>query len=169
MDQISLDRLNLLHPKIRQEAVDIYTTQIIPALTSNVWCRIDYTLRTFKEQEELFAIGRTKLYNAQGNKLGRVTNAPAGKSFHNYGLALDIVLINGKNAVWDTVCDFDDDGTSDWMEVVNIFKKAGWTWGGDFSSFKDYPHFEKTFGYNIEECLSRHQTDQVDKFGYIIL
>ncbi len=26
---------------------------------------------------------------------------------------------------------------------VNIFKKYGWTWGGDWTSLKDYQHFEK--------------------------
>ena len=33
------------------------------------------------------------------------------------------------------------------MEVVNYFKSIGWEWGGDWKSFKDYPHLEKTFGY----------------------
>ncbi|MDR1684170.1 MAG: M15 family metallopeptidase [Elusimicrobiota bacterium] len=27
--------------------------------------------------------------------------------------------------------------------VVNAFKKRGWTWGGDWKSFKDYQHFQK--------------------------
>lgn len=28
-------------------------------------------------------------------------------------------------------------------EIYRIFKKYGWTWGGDWSSAKDYQHFEK--------------------------
>jgi hypothetical protein len=28
-------------------------------------------------------------------------------------------------------------------EAVRIFKEAGWTWGGDWKSLKDYQHFEK--------------------------
>lgn len=28
-------------------------------------------------------------------------------------------------------------------ECVRIFKKYGWTWGGDWNSVKDYQHFEK--------------------------
>ncbi len=28
-------------------------------------------------------------------------------------------------------------------EVYQIFKKYGWNWGGDFSPYKDYQHFEK--------------------------
>lgn len=34
-----------------------------------------------------------------------------------------------------------------WMNVVKFFKSKGWTWGGDWKSFKDAPHFEKTFGH----------------------
>jgi hypothetical protein len=26
---------------------------------------------------------------------------------------------------------------------VKLFKKLGWTWGGDWKSTKDYQHFEK--------------------------
>lgn len=28
--------------------------------------------------------------------------------------------------------DFDGDGKADWMEVVAVFKKYGWEWGGDW-------------------------------------
>ena len=28
-------------------------------------------------------------------------------------------------------------------DVVKIFKKHGWTWGGDWEAIKDYQHFEK--------------------------
>lgn len=48
------------------------------------------TLRSMQEQDELYAHGRT----APG---AIVTNARAGQSAHNFGLALDFVpLLNGK-------------------------------------------------------------------------
>ena len=47
--------------------------------------------------------------------------------------------------------DFDKDGQADWMEVVKIFEKYGWFWGGNFRTFKDYPHFEKTFGLTTKQ------------------
>jgi len=28
-------------------------------------------------------------------------------------------------------------------EIVKIFKKRGWKWGGDYKTLKDYQHFEK--------------------------
>jgi len=144
MDKVTLDRIQLLHPKLRVEALAIYT-EICAALTGTVICRFTHTLRTIKEQNDLYAIGRTK-----PGKI--VTNAKGGTSYHNYGLAIDICLIiNGKEASWDTVKDFDADGTADWMEIVLIFKKHGFEWGGDWK-FKDYPHFQKTFGLTIKQC-----------------
>lgn len=172
-DSITIERIKLLHPKLRNEVTDLYLNKIIPALKGTATFRIAYTLRTFAEQAELYAQGRTKLFDAQGNRLGQITKANAGQSFHNYGLALDFVLITsiaGKSgASWDTAKDFDGDGIADWMEVVNIFKNAGWTWGGDFKSFKDKPHVEKTFGLTWQQCFNLHGAGKVDSNGYIII
>jgi peptidoglycan L-alanyl-D-glutamate endopeptidase CwlK len=94
-------------------------------------------------------------------------------SMHNYGMAIDIVLIvdtdgDGKydRAVWDTKKDFDKDGKADWMEVVTIFKQYGWTWGGDWK-FYDAPHFEKSFGYSVRELLNLKKKKKVDRDGYV--
>jgi len=144
IDQKTLDRIQLLHPSIRAEVTDLYINKIVPALTGRATCRFAFTLRSFNEQDALYAQGRTKLFDSSGKKLGIVTNAKGGQSIHNYGLAIDIVLIVDNNATsWDTIKDFDKDGKSDWMEVINIFKAAGWHWGGDWKSFKDLPHVEK--------------------------
>lgn len=143
-DAITLKRIELLHPNLRNEVKTMYE-EICEALTGRAVCRFSHTLRTDKEQDELYAQGRTK----PGKK---VTNAKGGQSYHNYGLAFDIVLIiDGKEASWDTLKDFDGDKVADWHEVVKIAKKYGWAWGGDFVSFKDAPHFEKTFGKKTSE------------------
>lgn len=143
MDKITLERIELLHPKLRAEAKQIYE-EICKALTGEAFCRFTHTLRTFKEQDELYAKGRS----VAGQ---RVTNAKAGQSFHNYGMAIDIVLIKQGKAVWSRGEDFDGDKIPDWMEVVKIFKKYGWEWGGDFKSIFDPAHFQKTFGYTTKE------------------
>lgn len=157
VDQVTLDRIKLMHPKLRNELEHIYSAQIVPALTGRAWCRFAFTLRSFEEQAALYAQGRTKLYDAKGNKLGIVTNSPAGESYHNYGLAFDICLVVDGNTSWDTVKDFDGDGVPDWMEVVKIMKGNGWEWGGDFpGTFKDKPHFEKRFNHNWRELLAKH-------------
>lgn len=79
MDKITLERIELLHPKLREEVRAIYK-EICEALTGNAMCRFSHTLRTFAEQDALYAQGRTK----PGAK---VTNAKGGQSYHNYGLA----------------------------------------------------------------------------------
>lgn len=147
MDKITLDRIELLHPKLRDEVKKMYA-EITQALSNGVICRFTHTLRTIKEQNDLYAKGRTI-------KGQIVTNAKGGQSFHNYGLAIDIVLIVNGKATWERGQDFDKDGQPDFMEVVKIFKKYGWEWGGDWVTFKDYPHFQKTFGYTTKQLLTK--------------
>ncbi len=159
-DPKTLERIELLHPSVRNEAKEIYD-EICERLNGKVLCRFAFTLRTFAEQNALYAQGRT----APGAK---VTNAKGGQSWHNYGLAIDIVLLQDKDgngthetASWDNKIDFDGDGVADWLEVVYMFKLYGWDWGGDWTSFKDTPHFQKTFGLTISEAKTRFETKQV--------
>ena len=166
-DQNTLSRITLLHPKVRQEAGIIYE-EICKALSVKAMCRFSYTLRTFAEQDALYAQGRTK-------PGAIVTQAKGGLSMHNYGLALDIVLLvdkdgNGSNetAVWDVKTDFDGDGKSDWIECVTIFKQHGWEWGGDWK-FVDAPHFQKTFGKSIAELQSLYNAGKVDKNNFVLI
>ncbi len=166
-DKITIERIALLHPKLRDEALAIYD-EIVQALGNHSMCRYTATLRTFAEQDKLYAQGRT-------TKGSKVTNARGGQSYHNYGLALDIVLVldkdkNGlyESAVWDVRGDFDRDGRADWMEIVNIFKQYGWEWGGDWK-FYDAPHFQKTFGYSVRQLLDLHNKGKVDKNGYVLI
>lgn len=136
MDKITQQRIQKLHPMVREE-VDKIIQECDKALTGMAKVRITQGLRTFEEQNQLYAIGRTK----PGKK---VTNAKGGQSIHNYGLAVDICLmIDGKTASWDTAKDWDDDQIADWYECVKIFAKHGWEWGGNCKTFKDLPHFEK--------------------------
>lgn len=163
MDKITLERIQKLHPVLVEEATNIYK-EICEALTGSAMCRFAYTLRTNAEQDALYAKGRT----APG---GKVTNARGGYSYHNYGLAVDIVLLKDKDgngtyesASWETNVDFDGDGVADWLEVVNIFKSYGWEWGGDWK-FIDKPHFQKSLGKNIQQLLKLPK----DAKGYVII
>ena len=166
MDKISIERIAKAHPKIRTELLLIYNEANNRLAKSRL--RFSHVLRTFKEQSDLFAIGRTT-----GKKGAIVTNAKAGQSFHNYGLAVDIVLLIDKDgdgrfesASWDVFKDWDKDGIADWKEVVHVFKKYGWTWGGDFR-FKDMPHFQKTFGKTWQELKKLHDSGKVDCDGFV--
>lgn len=131
-DNITLDRINKMHPKVRDEVREQYLT-INTALPHGVRLRFSATHRTNSEQDALY------------RQRPKVTNAKGGQSIHNYGLAFDIVILYDRdgNGTFETASWALD---SNWMRVVNFFKSRGWTWGGDWTSFKDYPHFEKTFG-----------------------
>jgi peptidoglycan L-alanyl-D-glutamate endopeptidase CwlK len=90
---------------------------------------ITCTHRSNAEQTSLFAQGRSK-----PGKI--VTNAKAGQSNHNKypSPAFDIAFKDSKGAI-------------NWTEALFrkfavIAKANGLSWGGDWRSFKDYPHFE---------------------------
>ena len=86
------------------------------------------TYRDNASQAALFAQGRTT-----PGKI--VTNAPAGKSFHNYRCAVDVVpLVNGK-AVWDD--------NALWQRIGAIGESCGLEWAGRWKSFREMPHFEE--------------------------
>lgn len=153
METNSIERLNQLHPLIREKALLAYN-QAVRITPKGIHPYITQTLRTFKESDALYAQGRT-------TKGSIVTNAKAGQSYHNYGLALDFVI--QKDEVFNWAVD------ANWMLVVNIFKKNGFEWGGDWKSFKDFPHFEMTFGNTWKQLLALHNAGKTDKNGYVIL
>ncbi|PIF32988.1 peptidoglycan L-alanyl-D-glutamate endopeptidase CwlK [Flavobacterium sp. 9] len=153
MDQATGLRISKLHPSVRQEMTAIIN-ECNEALTGRSQVRISEGLRTFEEQDALY------------KKRPKVTNARGGQSIHNYGFAVDIVLIiDGKTASWDTHADWDNDKISDWDECVKVFAKYGWNWGGNWTTFKDMPHFDK-IGFSNWRIL---QNKKRDKNNYIII
>ncbi|MBP2002556.1 peptidoglycan L-alanyl-D-glutamate endopeptidase CwlK [Paenibacillus shirakamiensis] len=103
-------------------------------------------LRSIEEQNKLYAQGRTTPGPI-------VTQAKGGYSNHNFGMAIDFALLlqDGKTVSWMLTRDGDSDGQSDWVEVVKEAKALGFHWGGDWKSFKDYPHLEMTFGLSTAQ------------------
>jgi peptidoglycan L-alanyl-D-glutamate endopeptidase CwlK len=151
MDKITEKRIELLHPNVREEVKEMYK-EICSRLTKNVICRFAYTLRSFKEQNDLYAKGRTL-----PGKI--VTYAKGGQSYHNYGLAIDIVFLIDKDgngtyetATWDFDKDYDNDGVSDFEEVDYVFGLYGWKGLYKANGKRwDFPHFQKTFGLSIQQ------------------
>jgi hypothetical protein len=135
-DDLNRSRLSELQPHVAKAAWKC----VQQAEKEGIEVLITQGLRTYAEQDALYAQGRTK-----PGKI--VTNARGGYSYHNFGLAFDIVLIENGNAVW-TV-------NSKWKRFAAICKANGFAWGGDWTSFKDYPHFEMTGGLSLAECRLR--------------
>ena len=130
IDKPSQDRIALLHPKIREEVASIIREANI-ALTGRASVRISQGLRTISEQNALYAQGRTD----KTKKI--VTNAKGGSSYHNFGLAIDVVLIlDGKTASWDDKTDFDVEAMVkyclDELKLENLWV-VGWSFGTELT------------------------------------
>lgn len=162
-DSITVNRVDELHPKIVQMVKD-GIAEAEDKLGPYAAIRIVQGLRTFAYQAGLYELGRTKK-NPNGSSPRHpygnvVTNAKAGQSIHNYGLAFDFAIMydldkNGsfETLSWNLKTDENKDGLADWAEVVNIFKAKGFTWGGDFKSITDSPHLEYSRGHDYKYFL----------------
>lgn len=116
--------LDDLHPQFRQKAHDFLDAAKAAGLDVLVYC----TLRSMAEQDELYTHGRT----APGPI---VTNARAGQSAHNYGLAFDgVPMIHGK-PMW-------DQSHPSWVTYGHVASAVGLEWAGTWRSFKEYPHIQ---------------------------
>lgn len=151
-DSTTNTRIELLHPAIRD---DVYRFINHVEYELGMRLRVGQGLRTIAEQNNLYAQGRT----APGQI---VTNARGGSSYHNYGLAIDILEIKNGQAIWHA-------GTSTEMKnIAAIGKSYDFSWGGDWTSFKDYPHFERSYGYSVSQLLNKVNNNETTD-GYVNL
>lgn len=110
-------------------------------------------LRTYEEQDALYAQGRTK----PGNK---VTNAPGGSSWHNFGLAVDLVEDGDPNKAgvqWSWA------KSADFLRIGDKAKQVGLDWGGFWKSLKDYPHVELTMGLTLEDARELYRIGGINR------
>jgi peptidoglycan LD-endopeptidase CwlK len=158
VDKLTLDRIRLMHPFVRVKLEQDYN-ECCTLISEGFLLRFTQTLRTFDEQNILFSYGRTKLFDENGKRLGKVTNAKGGESYHNYGLAFDFCLLKDTdgNGTFETV--LWDEKTISGI-VIGFFKGRGWEWGGDFKSFKDYPHFQRSLGHKISVLQAKYRDKQ---------
>ena len=95
--------------------------------------------RSYTEQNALYAQGRTR----SGPK---VTNAPAGYSLHNFGIAWDICLFNGPVPLWDSPL---------YAECAKIGKAQGLECGAFWKTFTDEPHYQVPTGLTLAQLRDR--------------
>lgn len=133
--------------KLQELATRIVGAQIPLALYA--------TRRSFREQANLYSKGRELVNGVMvvRDKSKVVTNARAGESPHNWGLAADFVL-DLNHLFWsDKTKPLSpwDDGKGDfriksvWDALGVHAEDLGLEWGGRWSSFKDLPHVELKF------------------------
>jgi peptidoglycan L-alanyl-D-glutamate endopeptidase CwlK len=127
-----------LHPKAQQAA-----RKFLKRLQdAGINARIISGTRTYAEQDELYAKGRTK----PGSK---VTNAKGGQSNHNFGIAWDIGIFNAQGAYLPESLLYD--------RAAEVGLIDGLEWGGNWHSFKDKPHYQLVTGLSISEVRERFE------------
>ncbi len=139
IDPKTKENLATLHPAIREQARNF----IIQAKNAGIDVHVTSGLRSMKEQAAIYAQGR----DLKGNIVDKskvVSYAPPGSSYHNYGLAFDVSIVEGKKQNWDF-------SSTPWQSVGKLGEESGFEWGGSWTDFKDYPHFQETFGLGTGE------------------
>jgi peptidoglycan L-alanyl-D-glutamate endopeptidase CwlK len=121
-----------LHPIVREKVIEFKDLCAKEGIDVLITC----TYRSAKEQDDLYAQGRTKP--------GRiVTNAKGGQSWHQWRVAFDFVpIINGK-AQWNDIETFNRCGL--------LAEQVGLEWAGRWKSFKELAHCQQTFGLSIAD------------------
>ena len=110
--------------------------------------RIISGIRTYEEQNALYALGRTET--------GRiVTNAKGGQSNHNFGIAWDIgIFDDGSYSV----------NNNEYIALANMILKQMnlIEWDGNWHSIKDYPHYQmKAVSEDVSRIRSLFEKGEV--------
>lgn len=123
---INSRKIEDLHPVVQE----LCRKHIDACAARGVTIQVTNTLRDAEYQAYLYSLGRTKPGDI-------VTNMKLIGP-HGFGLAYDIVPVVDGKAVWDN--------NKLWAIAGEEGKKLGLTWGGDWKSIVDKPHFEYTGG-----------------------
>lgn len=145
MDAISETRLALVVPALADK-VRLMSVMLADEFTF----RITMGLRSWNEQAALYAQGRETLLQVNALRLNvhwapltdfenmKVTNAPPGYSWHNFGMAVDVVPDNldipGFQPDW-------NESHPSWARLIVVGRSVGLVNG---ISWKDEPHFQLT-------------------------
>lgn len=139
LNSSSEKRLSQVHPELARRV-----RSVISELNGQgVNVQVVQGLRTFDEQDALYAQGRT-----QPGKI--VTNAKGGYSNHNFGLAVDLCpfLSDGK-PLWNA-----PDAT--WKFIGKAAERQGLEWGGRWKTFVDRPHVQLP-GLSVSDCRALYR------------
>jgi peptidoglycan LD-endopeptidase CwlK len=125
LSQTSMTRLDLVHPELKRRVLAM--DKILAP--ENIHIQVSQGLRTWKEQDGLFAQGRTL-----PGKI--VTRARGGQSAHNYGYAVDLF----PEDVETDKPDWNVSHTS-WQRMLAVGLQVGLAEGCTWRTFPDNPHF----------------------------
>lgn len=125
-DARSEKAIETLHPRVKPYARALVSA----ARQQGVVIKILSGLRSFEEQAELY----------RKYKAGGPLAAPPGRSNHNYGIAFDIGVFTGSTDPEKAKAYQAESGAYDL--VGGLAGTIGLSWGGNWKSKKDKPHYE---------------------------
>lgn len=132
MDAVSEQRLALVMPTLADKIR--YLCRLLEAEGEEI--RVTYGLRTVAQQDALYAQGRN------GDTRPRVTNAPGGYSYHNFGLAVDCCPSQfGPDQPFNP--DWNETHPT-WVRMEALGQQLGLTNGAHWRTVHDAPHFQLT-------------------------
>lgn len=138
-DDRSEAHIRTLLPSVQAKAREFLAAALCAMSRHDAVVRIISGTRTYEEQDVLYARGRTK-------PGPRVTNARAGYSWHNFGVAWDVGLFRDREYLEESPL---------YRECGAIGRAHGLEWGGDWVRFPDPPHFQIKTGLTLAEMRSR--------------
>jgi peptidoglycan L-alanyl-D-glutamate endopeptidase CwlK len=133
LDAVSTARLQSVSPSLAAKIVQL----AVMLADEGIVFRVTQGLRTWAEQDALYAQGRT----APGSI---VTNAKGGQSWHNYGVAVDVVPMDQEppQPDWNVQHPV-------WQRLITVGESLGLYSGSEFVCLKDWPHFQVTGRFPI--------------------
>ena len=143
-DPISGERIQTLHPLIRQN-----TRDFLDKVYTDLWInlRITQAMRTIEKQDELYEQGRTTDWKI-------VTRVKGWYSYHNYWLAIDLVKIDENKKISYDV---------DWKKVSEIGEEFWFErlWE------KDKAHLQMTYSFSTKELKKKVDNWETDMDWFV--
>ena len=138
IDSRSAEVIASLLPQVQERFKMFYASANKAMAAHGLTVKFVSGLRSYKEQDSLYAQGRTK----PGPK---VTNAKAGYSNHNFGTAVDVALFEGKKYLTSS-------SAYAWLGPIGEACKLNW--GGRWKT-PDRPHYEFPTGLTMAQMRAR--------------
>lgn len=131
LDVVSTSRLKLVHPEVARRVTklnDFYEAAGYEPF------RVTAGMRSWTQQAADWFEGR----NAKGVIIDEskvITHAEPGRSWHQFGLAADLVPMSAGDPIWDR-------GLACWAKIVVLAPSVGLASGAEFHDFPDWPHVQ---------------------------
>ena len=138
VDERSERNIATLNPKVQPLARKLIET----AIAQGIHVKVISGHRTYEEQNDLYAQGRTKPGQI-------VTKAKGGQSNHNFATAFDVGIFSadGKKYI---------EESNAYDEVGKIGEALGLEWGGSWK-FYDAPHFQYNEGRSMAQLREAYE------------